>query len=59
MKTTLIAMLLVFGLQPAFTAQPKALSDVNIESMMSDTTFVLTNTGENDFALAFWLPQEF
>ena len=52
-------MLLVFGLQPSFTAQPKALSDVNIESMMSDTTFVLTNTGESDFALAFWLPLEF
>lgn len=59
MKKALILISLVLITLSAYTAEPKALSDIDIESMMADTTFVLTNMGENDFALAFWLPQEF
>ena len=59
MKTALITLILVFGALLGFTAEPKAMTDVDTESMMGDTTLIFTNAGENDFALAFWLPQEF
>ena len=58
MKMISITIALIFFSFQAIAAERKPVTEVASESLMNDTTFYPAKSGDFDFAMAFWLPQE-